>query len=42
VRERRFYTPDRSTAANLSSIETRWAQGGYGTRSYAIRVSGRF
>ncbi|HEY7799657.1 MAG TPA: TonB-dependent receptor, partial [Hyphomonadaceae bacterium] len=42
VRERRFYTPDRSAAANLSSVETRWAQGGYGTRSYAIRVSGRF
>jgi outer membrane receptor protein involved in Fe transport len=42
VRERRFYTPDRSAAANLSSVETRRAQGGYGTRSYAIRVSGRF
>jgi hypothetical protein len=42
VRERRFFTPDRSDPANLSSIETRLAQGGYGTRSYAVRVSGRF
>jgi outer membrane receptor protein involved in Fe transport len=42
VRERRFFTPDRSDPANLSSIETRRAQGGYGTRSFAIRVSGRF
>ncbi len=42
VRERRFYTPDRSNPANLSSIETRSAAGGYGTRSYAIRISGRF
>jgi hypothetical protein len=42
VRERRFYTPDRSDPASLSSVETRWARGGYGTRSYAIRVSGRF
>lgn len=42
VRERRFYTPDRSTPANLSSVETRDAKGGYGTRSYTVRVSGRF
>jgi outer membrane receptor protein involved in Fe transport len=42
VRERRFFAPDRSLASNLSSIETRRAIGGYGTRSYAIRVSGRF
>ena len=41
-RERRFFTPDRTDAANLSSIETRDAFGAYGTRSYAIRVSGRF
>ncbi len=42
VRERRFYTPDRTNPASLSSIETRAATGGYGTRSYGIRVSGRF
>lgn len=42
VRERMFYTPDRSNPASLSSVETRLARGGYGTRSYAIRVSGRF
>ncbi|MEZ6030613.1 MAG: TonB-dependent receptor [Hyphomonadaceae bacterium] len=42
VRERRFFTPDRGTAAPPSSIETRAAAGGYGTRSYGIRVSGRF
>jgi hypothetical protein len=42
IRERLFYTPDRSSPANLSSVETRLAQGGYGTRSYAVRVSGRF
>lgn len=42
VRERRFYTPDRTSAASLSSIETRSATGGYGTRSYGVRVSGRF
>ena len=42
VRERRFFAPDRSSDANLSSVETREAIGGYGTRSYAIRVSGRF
>lgn len=41
-RERRFYTPDRTNPANLSTIETRDAYGAYGTRSYAIRVSGRF
>lgn len=42
VRERRFYTPDRSRPANLSSIERRDAIGAYGTRSYTVRVSGRF
>lgn len=42
VRERRFFTPDRASDANLSSVETRTAIGGYGTRSYTIRVSGRF
>lgn len=42
VRERRFYTPDRSLPANLTSIETRKANGGYGTRSYTVRISGRF
>lgn len=42
VRERRFYTPDRSLPGNLSSTEKRDAIGGYGTRSYAVRVSGRF
>jgi hypothetical protein len=42
VRERRFFTPDRSAAANLSSIETRRGIGGYGTRSITLRVSGRF
>jgi outer membrane receptor protein involved in Fe transport len=42
TRERAFFLPDRSNAANLSSIETREATGGYGTRSYGIRVSGRF
>ncbi len=41
-RERRFFTPDRTDPAQLSSIETRDAYGAYGTRSYAIRVSGRF
>lgn len=41
-RERRFFTPDRTIPANLSSIETRDAFGAFGTRSYAIRVSGRF
>jgi hypothetical protein len=42
VRERQFYAPDRSNPANVSSIETRSATGGYGTRSYGIRISGRF
>lgn len=42
VRERRFFSPDRLSNNNLSSIETRDAKGGYGTRSYGIRVSGRF
>ena len=42
VRERRFYAPDRSLPSNLTSIETRRAIGGYGTRSYTLRVAGRF
>ena len=42
VRERQFFTPDRGTALTPSSVETRAAAGGYGTRSYAIRISGRF
>lgn len=42
VRERRFYAPDRAVPGNLATIETRDAIGGYGTRSYAIRVAGRF
>lgn len=42
LRERRFFSPDRRSNANLSSVETRGATGGYGTRSYGIRVSGRF
>lgn len=42
IRERQFFSPDRATALAPSSIETRAAAGGYGTRSYAIRVSGRF
>lgn len=42
VRERRFHAPDRSSPANLSTIETRRAIGGYGTRSYTVRVAGRF
>jgi hypothetical protein len=42
IRERRFFTPDRSASSLPSSIETRSATGGFGTRSYAIRVSGRF
>jgi hypothetical protein len=42
VRERQFFTPDRGTALAPSSVETRAAAGGYGTRSYAIRISGRF
>lgn len=42
VRQRRFFTPDRSATANLSSIETRRGIGGYGTRSITLRVSGRF
>ncbi|SUS03363.1 conserved exported hypothetical protein [uncultured Defluviicoccus sp.] len=42
VRERRFFSPDRSSDANFSTIETRLARGGYGTRSYAVRISGRF
>lgn len=42
VRERRFFIPDRTNPGDLSSIETRRAAGGYGTRSYGIRISGRF
>jgi outer membrane receptor protein involved in Fe transport len=42
TRERAFFTPDRSSPANLSSVETRHATGGYSTRSYGVRVSGRF
>jgi hypothetical protein len=42
IRERQFYTPDRATSALPSSVETRAATGGFGTRSYGIRVSGRF
>ncbi|WP_397421021.1 TonB-dependent receptor plug domain-containing protein, partial [Phenylobacterium sp.] len=42
VRERRFFTPDRTRAQNLTSVETRAATGGFGTRSYTLRVSGRF
>jgi hypothetical protein len=42
VREREFFTPDRSSQRNLSSVETRRATGGYGTRSVVVRVSGRF
>jgi hypothetical protein len=42
IRERQFFTPDRGASALPSSIETRAGTGGFGTRSYAIRVSGRF
>lgn len=42
VRKRRFFTPDRSAPANLSTLETRRGIGGYGTRSITVRVSGRF
>lgn len=42
VRERRFFLPDRSQASNLSGIETRRGIGGFGTRSYTLRISGRF
>lgn len=42
IRERRFYAPNRSAPGNLTSIETRTGIGGYGTRSYTIRVAGRF
>lgn len=42
TRKRTFFSPDRSDPANLSSVETRGARGGYGTRSYGVRVSGRF
>lgn len=42
IRERQFFTPDRNGSTSPSSIETRAATGGYGTRSFAIRISGRF
>ncbi|MFZ4686039.1 MAG: TonB-dependent receptor domain-containing protein, partial [Hyphomonadaceae bacterium] len=42
IRERQFFTPDRGASALPSSIESRAATGGFGTRSYAVRVSGRF
>jgi hypothetical protein len=42
VRDRAFFAVDRSSPANLSSVETRRATGGYGTRSFVVRVSGRF
>ncbi len=42
IRERRFFTPDRGVSTMPSSIESRAATGGFGTRSYGIRVSGRF
>lgn len=42
IRERQFFTPDRGATTTPTSIETRAAAGGYGTRSYAIRVSGKF
>jgi hypothetical protein len=42
IRERQFFTPARGASVLPSSIETRYATGGFGTRSYAIRVSGRF
>jgi len=42
VRERRFFAPDRTASSNLASVETRRAVGGYGTRSYTLRVAGRF
>lgn len=42
IRERAFFTPNRAVATTPSSREIREATGGYGTRSLAIRVSGRF
>ena len=42
VRERRFFLPDRSQPTHLSGLETRRAIGGFGTRSYTLRISGRF
>ena len=42
IRERQFFTPDRGVSAPPSSIETRTATGGFGTRSYGVRVSGKF
>ncbi|MGD2131433.1 MAG: hypothetical protein PVI23_01485 [Maricaulaceae bacterium] len=42
IRERRFFEPDRTDPANLESIAVRDAIGAYGTRSYGVRISGRF
>lgn len=42
ARERRFFDPDRSDPAFLDAVEQRLATGAYGTRSIALRVSGRF
>jgi TonB dependent receptor len=42
IRQRQFFTPDRGVSALPSSVETRTATGGFGTRSVAVRVSGRF
>ncbi len=42
VRERQYFAPDRALASNLSGIETRRAIGGYSTRSFTLRVAGRF
>jgi outer membrane receptor protein involved in Fe transport len=42
IRERAFYAPDRSLDRNLGRLETRRAIGGFGTRSYTLRIAGRF
>jgi hypothetical protein len=42
LRERRFFSPDRSTPGNLTRVERRLATGAFGTRSLSLRVSGRF
>jgi hypothetical protein len=42
IRERAFYAPDRSSDRNLGRLETRRAIGGFGTRSYTLRIAGRF
>jgi hypothetical protein len=42
IRERAFFSPDRTSPGNLSRTETRLASGGYGTRSLSIRLAGRF